>query len=110
MGRYKYNNKKTVSKEVEIGADGLKIIRDASDLLYLNKDSFSSKRQACPLTKVSNDLIDFRNFNLIRQFVSERGKILPSRVTNVVPGKQRKLRKAIKIARVLALLPFENKL
>ena len=50
--------------------------------------------------------IDYKDVDLLRRFVSERGKILPRRVTGTSAKYQRKLTKAIKRARQMALLPF----
>lgn len=53
--------------------------------------------------------VDYKDVRYLQKFVSERGKIIPSRVSNMPIKKQRELAKAIKRARVLALLPFVNK-
>lgn len=88
--------------------DGLKQIHNAATILYMRKNNFSSKTRVCPLESLDLSLITYKNLKLIEQFTSERGKILPSRITGVVAKKQRALKVAIKRARVLALLPFEN--
>ena len=88
--------------------DGLKQITNAASVLYMRKNNFSHKQRACPLAPASMDIIDYKNVKLIEQFISERGKILPSRITGVSARKQRALKIAIKRARVLALLPFEK--
>ncbi|MBL0318028.1 MAG: 30S ribosomal protein S18 [Alphaproteobacteria bacterium] len=67
-----------------------------------NKPFFRRKRQ-CPLQDVH---VDYKDVKLLQGFISERGRILPSRITSVSAKKQRQLKKAIKLARVLALLPF----
>ena len=51
-------------------------------------------------------VIDYKNPNLLKHFISDRGKIVPSRVTNVNSRKQRQLTRAIKRARMLALIPY----
>jgi len=96
------NNKDQESK------DGLKQIHNAATILYMRKNNFSSKKRVCPLEGLDINLITYKNLKLLEQFVSERGKILPSRITGVTAQKQRALKIAIKRARVLALLPFEN--
>lgn len=55
------------------------------------------------------DIIDYKNVDLLRQFVTEQGKILPRRVTRLTAKQQRAITKAIKQARVLGSLSFINK-
>lgn len=102
-----YNNKKK-NDQLEEYQDGLKVIHNAASILYMRKNNMTNKAQKCPLEGVSDDIFDYKNLKLLEQFVSERGKILPSRITGVAAKRQRKLRQCIKRARVLALLPFEN--
>jgi small subunit ribosomal protein S18 len=52
--------------------------------------------------------IDYKDVELLRKFITERGKILPRRITGLTAKQQRDLTKAIKQARILALLPFIN--
>ncbi|ATS17952.1 30S ribosomal protein S18 [Synechococcus sp. PCC 6717] len=52
--------------------------------------------------------IDYKDVDLLRRFITERGKILPRRVTGLTAKQQRQLAVAIKRARVMALLPFLN--
>jgi small subunit ribosomal protein S18 len=52
------------------------------------------------------EYIDFKNVNLLRNFISERGKIVSSRMTNVCTAHQRGLTRAIQLSRNIALLPF----
>lgn len=70
------------------------------------KKVFFRKRRGCPLSVPGAPEITFKNPNLLSKFISEGGRILPSRITNVSASKQRILRREIKIARILALLPF----
>ena len=58
----------------------------------------------CPLSGKDAPIIDYRNIKLLRKYVSESGRILPSRVTSVSQKKQRELSKAIKRARLLAMI------
>ena len=74
----------------------------------MRKNNFSSKKRVCPLDGLPLELITYKNIKLLEQFTSERGKILPSRITGVTAKKQRALKISIKRARVLALLPFEK--
>ncbi len=53
--------------------------------------------------------IDYKDVDLLRKFVTERGKILPRRITGLTAKQQRALTTAIKRARVIALLPFINR-
>ncbi|WJI27603.1 30S ribosomal protein S18 [Thermosynechococcus sp. B1] len=52
--------------------------------------------------------IDYKDVDLLRRFITERGKILPRRVTGLTAKQQRQLAVAIKRARIMALLPFLN--
>ena len=70
------------------------------------KKVFFRRRRGCPLSIPGAPEITFKNPNLLLKFISEGGRILPSRITNVCASKQRILRREIKIARILALLPF----
>ncbi len=54
------------------------------------------------------DPIDYKDIDLLRKFVTERGKILPRRITGLTSKQQRDLALAIKRARIVALLPFIN--
>jgi small subunit ribosomal protein S18 len=67
---------------------------------------FFRRKKSCPLTGAHAPKIDYKDIKLLSRFVSERGKILPSRITSVSHKKQRHLATAIKRARNLALLPF----
>ena len=52
------------------------------------------------------DYVDYKDVDLLKRFISERGKILPRRVTGTSAKNQRKVAKAIKRARIMGLLPF----
>lgn len=67
---------------------------------------FFRRRKSCPLTGPNAPAVDYKDVKLLGRFISERGKILPSRITAVSAKKQRKLSQAIKRARNLALLPY----
>ncbi len=88
--------------------DGLEMVANAASVLYMRKNNFVKKSKTCPLAKVDNKYLDYKNIKLLEQCISERGKILPSRITNICSRKQRLLARAIKRARVLAFLPFEK--
>ncbi len=67
---------------------------------------FFRRRKSCPLSGANAPTIDYKDVKLMQRFVSERGKIVPSRITAVSSKKQRELARAIKRARHLALLPY----
>ncbi len=67
---------------------------------------FFRRRKTCPFSSKDAPKIDYKDVRLLQRFISERGKIVPSRITAVSAKKQRELAKAIKRARILALLPF----
>ena len=62
--------------------------------------------KSCPLSGKDAPAVNYKNLNLLRRYVTEKGKILPSRVTQVSTKKQKELSAAIKRARYLALLPY----
>jgi len=64
------------------------------------------RRKVCYFTSNNITHIDYKDVDLLKKFVSERGKILPRRVTGTSAKYQRKLTTAIKRARIMALLPF----
>jgi small subunit ribosomal protein S18 len=72
----------------------------------MGKKVFFRRRKTCPLTGANAPAIDYKDVKLLSRFVSERGKILPSRITAVCAKKQRAMAQAIKRARNLALLPY----
>ena len=67
---------------------------------------FYRRRKTCPFTGDDAPDIDYKDVRLLQRFISERGKIVPSRITAVSAKKQRELAKAIKRARFLGLLPY----
>ena len=67
---------------------------------------FYRRRKSCPFAGPNAPKIDYKDVRLLSRFLSERGKIVPSRITAVSAKKQRELAKAIKRARFLALLPY----
>lgn len=64
------------------------------------------RRRVSPIKP--GDPIDYKDVELLRKFITERGKILPRRITGLTAKQQRDLTLAIKRARILALLPFIN--
>ena len=67
---------------------------------------FMRRRKTCPFSGDNAPKIDYKDVKLLQRYVSERGKIVPSRITAVSAIKQRELATAIKRARFLGLLPF----
>jgi small subunit ribosomal protein S18 len=67
---------------------------------------FFRRQKSCPFSGPHAPKIDYKDTKLLQRFVSERGKIVPRRITAVSAKKQRELARAIKRARNLALLPF----
>ena len=67
---------------------------------------FFRRRKSCPFSGPNAPKIDYKDVRLLQRFVSERGKIVPSRITAVSTPRQRELARAIKRARYLGLLPY----
>ncbi|KQP61160.1 30S ribosomal protein S18 [Methylobacterium sp. Leaf399] len=67
---------------------------------------FFRRRKTCPFSGVNAPKIDYKDVKLLSRYVSERGKIVPSRITAVSAKKQRELAQAIKRARFLGFLPY----
>ena len=70
---------------------------------------FFRRKKTCPFSGANAPKIDYKDVKLLQRFISERGKIVPSRITAVSSGKQRLLAKAIKRARYMGLLPYDVK-
>ena len=67
---------------------------------------FHRSRKTCPFSGQHAPKIDYKDVRLLGRYVSERGKIVPSRITAVSAKKQRELARAIKRSRFLGLLPY----
>ena len=67
---------------------------------------FHRRRKTCPFSGAEAPKIDYKDVRLLGRYVSERGKIVPSRITAVSAKKQREMARAIKRARFLGLLPY----
>src|ERR687883_7135 len=67
---------------------------------------FFRRRKSCPFSGPNAPKIDYKDVKLLQRFISERGKIVPSRITAVSTKRQRELAQAIKRARFLGLLPY----
>ncbi len=68
--------------------------------------NFMRRRKVCPFSGAGAPKIDFKDVKLLQRYISERGKIVPARITAVSAKKQRELAQAIKRARHIGLLPF----
>ncbi|HEY5607957.1 MAG TPA: 30S ribosomal protein S18 [Alphaproteobacteria bacterium] len=72
----------------------------------MGRRPFFRRQKTCPFSGPTAPKIDYKDIKLLQRFISERGKIVPSRISAVSAKKQRALSQAIKRARVLALLPY----
>ena len=70
---------------------------------------FENKRKFCPFSHPGSPVIDYKDTKLLSRYVSDKGKIIPSRITGVSKKKQKELSRAIKRARFLSLMSFTNK-
>ena len=70
---------------------------------------FENKRKFCPFSQPGSPTIDYKDIRLLSRYITEKGKIIPSRITGVSRKKQKELAKAIKRARFLSLLSYTNK-
>lgn len=73
------------------------------------KDARPRRRKVCPWTAAGIKEIDYKDIENLKKFITDRGKILPRRITGVSAYHQRQLKNAIKRARYMALLPFVAK-
>lgn len=73
------------------------------------RKTFFKRRKTCPFSGKNAPEIDYKNPRLLGRYVTERGKIVPSRITAVSQKAQRKLSREIKRARFLALMPYVAK-
>ena len=72
----------------------------------MNKQVFFKKKKSCPFSGEDGMKIDYKDVKLLSRYISEKGKIIPSRITSVSAKKQRELARAIKRDSYIALLPF----
>ncbi len=69
---------------------------------------FFRRRKFCRFTAEGIDQIDYKDLGILKAYISERGKIVPSRITGTKSHYQRQLAVAVKRARYLALLPYTD--
>ena len=74
-----------------------------------NNNHYFRRQKSCPFSEKGSSSIDYKDVRTLQKFISERGKIIPSRITAVSTKKQRELAIAIKRARFLGLLPYAVK-
>ena len=75
-----------------------------------NKNSpFEDRKKFCPFSQKNSPIIDYKDVKMLNRYISEKGKIVPSRITNVSRGRQKELSLAIKRARFLSLMSYTNK-
>ena len=70
---------------------------------------FEDRKRFCPFSQKNSPLIDYKDLRMLSRYISEKGKITPSRISNVSSKKQKELSKAIKRARFLGLLSYTEK-
>ena len=71
---------------------------------------FGERKKFCPFSQQNSPKIDYKDVKLLQRYISEKGKITPSRITNVSSAKQKELAKAIKRARYLSLMSYTQKI
>lgn len=81
-------------------------VRNISNAVLFNKKDINTKGGKCPL---EDESIDYKNLKLIQENISDRGRILSARINNISSKNYRKLKKAIKWARDIALVPYSKK-
>ena len=74
-----------------------------------NNSPFENRKKFCPFSQPNSPVIDYKDVKLLSRYLSEKGKIVPSRITGVSKKKQKELSTAIKRARFLGLLSYTNK-
>ena len=76
----------------------------------LRKNSpFEERKKFCPFSQKNSPKIEYKDIKLLTRYISEKGKITPSRITNISSKKQKELAKAIKRARYLSLMSYTQK-
>jgi len=81
---------------------------------YKSKDDrknspFEDRKRFCPFSQKNSPDIDYKDIKMLSRYISEKGKITPSRITNVSSKKQKELSRAIKRARFLGLMSYTQK-
>jgi|TARA_B110000438_G_C15549602_1_gene536318 small subunit ribosomal protein S18 len=81
---------------------------------YKSKDDkknspFEDRKRFCPFSQINSPKIDYKDIRMLSRYISEKGKITPSRITNISSKKQKELARAIKRARFLSLMSYTHK-
>jgi len=71
---------------------------------------FEDRKRFCPFSQKTSPFIDYKDVKLLSRYISEKGKMTPSRITNVSSKKQNELARAIKRARFLSLMSYTQKI
>ena len=71
---------------------------------------FDIRKKTCPLSNKNSPKVDYKDVKLLSRYITEKGRIIPSRVTYVSRKKQKELSKAIKRARYLAIMSYTQKI
>ena len=71
--------------------------------------AFEDRKRFCPFSQINSPVIDYKDVKLLTRYISEKGKMIPRRITNVARVKQKELSTAIKRARFLSLLSYTKK-
>ena len=66
------------------------------------------KKRRLKMSNLDSKFINYKNIDLLKRYITETGKIIPGRVSGVTSAQQRKITKAIKVARYMALLPYTD--
>ena len=74
-----------------------------------SKSPFDKGKKFSPISQKNSPIIDYKDTRLLSRYISEKGKIVPSRITGVSKKKQKELSRAIKRARFLSLMSYTNK-
>ena len=76
-----------------------------------DQNNYMRRKKYCPFTKgeIEAEAIDYKNIQLLSDYVMESGRILPSRITGTAAKYQRQISNAVKVARYLALMPYTDK-
>lgn len=91
-------------EENKIIAPGQEVEENYIKISLVNQSVSLRKKKSCPLKLIPLSEINYKNLRLLNKFLSERGKIISSRLTGVELKKQRAIARAVKIARRLALI------